>query len=99
MRDEHFNPEVSRTVTGSSRICARASHAMYRAAYDFTGEVEGTLSLSANERFILLDASNKHWWQVKSSRDGRIGLAPANYLEPEVMTSSSVGMFIGTLNL
>jgi hypothetical protein len=54
---------------------------MYRATHDFKGEAERTLSLSADERFILLESSNKHWWKVKSSRDGRIGFAPANYLQ------------------
>ena len=57
--------------------------AMYRALYDFSPDaaVQGGLHLTANERYRLLDASNKHWWQVERCKDGENGLAPANYLE------------------
>eukprot|EP00118_Oscarella_pearsei_P015869 m.146815 g.146815 ORF g.146815 m.146815 type:complete len:700 (+) comp38454_c1_seq4:14-2113(+) len=65
---------------------------MYRALYDYAPDasVQGGLQLSADERYLLVDSSNKHWWRVQRCRDSQLGLAPASYLEQVKEDNSEV---------
>ncbi|KAJ2397657.1 cytoskeletal protein binding protein, partial [Coemansia sp. RSA 2603] len=50
--------------------------------YDFSSDDPEELTVSENERVLVLDKSDPEWWQVQlSPPHGRTGLVPASYLE------------------
>lgn len=62
--------------------------ALSRALYDYTATADDELSFAEEALLYVLDASDPEWHKAKlkpppgAEDDERIGLVPANYLEP-----------------
>jgi len=50
------------------------------AMYAFTAIESGDLSLVKGDRYVVLDDSQDHWWQVENS-EGAVGFIPSNYVK------------------
>ncbi|CAN8010132.1 unnamed protein product [Ixodes pacificus] len=57
-----------------------------RALFDFAGDAEGDLPLSAGEVVVLLGKVNADWYRARS-RDGRLGICPTSFVEELVRSS------------
>ncbi|KAM7286727.1 dynamin-binding protein, partial [Ixodes scapularis] len=57
-----------------------------RALFDFAGDTEGDLPLSAGEVVVLLGKVNADWYRARS-RDGRLGICPTSFVEELVRSS------------
>lgn len=62
-----------------------------RALFDFPGDVEGDLALSAGDVVVLLARVNAHWYRARS-RDGRTGICPTSFVEEMVRPGTSEGL-------
>jgi hypothetical protein len=52
-----------------------------RAEYDYVAQQEEELSFEEGEEMDLLETDDPDWYLVKLN-NGKIGLAPSNYVEP-----------------
>jgi hypothetical protein len=66
--------ETAAAVAGDS--------AKYRAAYAFAGQQEDELTFEAGDVITLVSRDEADWW--RGEIDGRVGVFPANYVEPIV---------------
>uniref|UniRef100_A0A8C5FU53 NCK interacting protein with SH3 domain n=1 Tax=Gadus morhua TaxID=8049 RepID=A0A8C5FU53_GADMO len=54
---------------------------MYRSLYAFRPTEPNSLHFAAEESFLILERSNKHWWLGSRCSTGETGYIPASYIE------------------
>lgn len=52
-----------------------------RAIFDFKATIEGELSFKENDILLVVHMQDDGWWECERLEDGKMGLAPYNYLE------------------